>query len=168
MTNLINVSRLAKLTAVLAASAALMSSAVSKRAKHRRPPSLRDQRSASQRKEGDARHQKEGDDRKEKGLRKNHCSHGRMWCERQKSCRQHNPHTALSGQRKQTRSQKPVPRLHDGDAFQRRHDVRNIQRQGPHRDVHLTRHNNRVERHDPLNRQTAQTMSRRESRLPIS
>src|SRR5262245_28970101 len=93
MTNLINVSRLAKLTAVLAASAALMSSAVSKRAKHRRPPSLRDQRSASQRKESDARHQKEGDDRKEKGLRKNHCSHGRMWCERQKSCRQHkSPH----------------------------------------------------------------------------
>jgi hypothetical protein len=59
--------------------------------KHRPPPSLCNQRSASQREESDARNQKEGDDRKEKGLWKNHCSHSRMWCELQKSCRQYNP-----------------------------------------------------------------------------
>src|SRR6476469_4210075 len=57
-----------------------------------RLPSLRDQRSASQREESDARNQKEGDDRKEKGLWKNHCSHSRMWCELQRSCRKYNPH----------------------------------------------------------------------------
>src|SRR5215475_4731335 len=66
-------------------------------AKHGPSPSLRDQRSASQREESDARHQKERDGRKEEGVRKNHRSHGRMWSELEKSCRQYCPQTSLSG-----------------------------------------------------------------------
>ena len=76
MTKLINISKLGKPTAVLVASAALMSSPATakrppskqQRAKHR-PPSLRDQRSASQRKRV-TRYQKERDGGKKKGCRK--------------------------------------------------------------------------------------------------
>jgi hypothetical protein len=54
------------------------------RAKHRPPPSLRDQQSASQREESDALPKRKRW-RKEEGVRKNYCSHSRMWSELQKS-----------------------------------------------------------------------------------
>ena len=93
MTKLINISRLAKPTAVLVASAALMSSAATAKGdhhqssnvqKHRPPPSLRDQQLASQREESDALPKRKRW-RKEEGVRKNYCSHSRMWSELQKS-----------------------------------------------------------------------------------
>src|SRR5262249_34163922 len=142
MTNLINVSRLAKLTAVLAASAALMSSAVSANAKgdhHQsnnaqstgaRPHFVISGQPANVKRVTRATKKKEMTEKK-KGCAKIIVPMAECGVSAKNPVGSTIPTLPSRAKGNKPAPKSPSPGLHDGDAFQRRHDVRNIQRQGP-------------------------------------